>query len=126
MKKISFTILDDYVSTEFLQHFGINVDHEIIRFIEPVLGIELDLDTESVYSFIENLRFDILDDLNSDFQCLGYEEDECIDGFGREFGCRVFKNLAYKETQRWCIQKIRQEANNRIDFRTLRKTLNIT
>jgi len=126
MKKISFTILDDYVSTEFLQHFGINVDHEIIRLIEPVLGTELDLETESVYTFIENLRFDILDDLNSDFQCLGYEEDECTDGFGREFGCHVFKGLAYKETQRWCIQKIRQEANNRIDFRTIRKTLNIT
>jgi hypothetical protein len=125
MKKISFTILDDYVSTEFLQQFGINVDHEIIRLIEPILDTDLDLDTEAVYSFIENLRFDILDDLNSDFQCLGYEEEKCADGFGREFGCHVFKDLAYKETQRWCIQKIRQEANNRIDFRTLRKTLNV-
>ena len=126
MKKISFTILDDYVSTEFLEQFGINADHEIIRLIEPILATDLDLDNESVYSFIENLRFDILGDLNSEIQCLGYEEEEWEDGFGREFGCHVFEDIPFKETQLWCIQKIRQEAKSRIDFRTLRKTLNIT
>jgi|SaaInlV_120m_DNA_3_1039746.scaffolds.fasta_scaffold47041_1 hypothetical protein len=126
MKKISFTILDDYVSTEFLEQFGINADHEIIRVIEPILATDLDLDNESVYSFIENLRFDILGDLNSEIQCLGYEEEEWEDGFGREFGCHVFEDIPFKETQLWCIQKIRQEAKSRIDFRTLRKTLNIT
>lgn len=126
MKKISFTILDDYVITKFLEQFGINADHEIIRVIEPILATDLDLDNESVYSFIENLRFDILGDLNYEIQCLGYEEEEWKDGFGREFGCHVFENIPFKETQLWCIQKIRQEAKSRIDFRTLRKTLNIT
>jgi hypothetical protein len=71
MKKISFTILDDYMITEFLEQFGINADHEIIRVIEPILATDLDLDNESVYSFIENLRFDILGDLNYEIQCLG-------------------------------------------------------
>ena len=85
MKKISFTILDDYVSTEFLEQFGINADHEIIRVIEPILATDLDLDNESVYSFIENLRFDILGDLNSEIQCLGYEEEEWEDYFRAEY-----------------------------------------
>ena len=125
MKKISFTILDDDVSIEFLEQFGVDAEYEIIRLIEPILDTELDLDNESVYSFIESLRFDILSTLNFDFQCFGYEEEEYTDGFGREFGCHVFTNLAFKETQRWCIKKIREEANIIIDFRTLRKTLNI-
>lgn len=125
MKKISFTILDDDVSIEFLEQFGVDADYEIIRLIEPILDTKLDLDNEGVYSFIENLRFDILSALNSEFQCFGYEEEEWTDGFGRGFGCHVFTNLEFNETQRWCIKKIREEAKNRIDFRSLRKTLNI-
>lgn len=125
-KKISFTILDDHISEEFLEQFDINADYEIIQLIESILGNKLDVNNESVYSFIENLRFDILGDLNSEIQCLGYEEEEWEDGFGREFRCHIFENIPFKETQLWCIQKIRQEAKSRIDFRTLRKTLNIT
>lgn len=124
-KKISFTILDDCVSTEFLKNFGIDIDSEVARVIEPILDVELDINQESIYSFIENLRFKILDDINLEIQCLGLESEPFIDGFGREFGCYVFEDLPLVETRRWCVQIIRKEAYRRIDFRSLRKTLNI-
>jgi hypothetical protein len=122
-KKKSFTILDDCVSIEFLEYFGVNTDYEIIRLIEPIIGIDLDLENESIYSYIENLRFEILDDINFEFQCLGFESEPFIDGFGREFGCFVFEDLPLVETRKWCVQIIRKEAYRKIDFRTLSKML---
>ena len=124
-RNISFTINDDFVSLEFLEKFDIQTDLEIIKLIEPILNTELDFKREVIYTFIENLREEILGELNFEFQSLGFESAPFSDGFGREYGSYVYENLPYKETRRWCIQLIRIAANKKLDYRALKKTLNI-
>jgi len=124
-RKISFTINDDFVSLEFLEKFDIQSDREIIKLIEPILNTELDFTREVIFTFIENLRDEILSELNFEFQSLGFESAPFSDGFGREYGSYVFENLPFQETRRRCIQLIRNAANNKLDYRALKKTLNI-
>jgi len=124
-RKISFTINDDFVSLEFLEKFDIQSDREIIKLIEPILNTELDFTREVIFTFIENLRDEILSELNFEFQSLGLESAPFSDGFGREYGSYVFENLPFQETRRRCIQLIRNAANNKLDYRALKKTLNI-
>jgi len=124
-RKISFTINDDFVSLEFLEKFDIQSDREIIKLIEPILNTELDFTREVIFTFIENLRDEILSELNFEFQSLGLESAPFSDGFGRENGSYVFENLPFQETRRRCIQLIRNAANNKLDYRALKKTLNI-
>ena len=124
-RKISFTINDDFVSLEFLEKFDIQSDREIIKLIEPILNTELDFTREVIFTSIENLRDEILSELNFEFQSLGLESAPFSDGFGREYGSYVFENLPFQETRRRCIQLIRNAANNKLDYRALKKTLNI-
>ena len=108
-----------------MEKFDIQTDLEIIKLIEPILNTELDFKREVIYTFIENLREEILGELNFEFQSLGFESAPFSDGFGREYGSYVYENLQYKETRRWCIQLIRIAANKKLDYRALKKTLNI-
>ena len=75
-RNISFTINDDFVSLEFLEKFDIQTDLEIIKLIEPILNTELDFKREVIYTLIENLREEILGELNFEFQSLGFEDEK--------------------------------------------------